>query len=66
MKNLNNEKYYVDFDVKGSCNYAFIILFNKKYRNLKFRKKFETILNKKKLSLEEVWQVGEVKQDNLI
>ncbi len=47
LKNLNNEKYYVDFDVKGSCNYAFIILFNKKYRNLKFRKKFETILNKK-------------------
>ena len=49
LKNLNNEKYYVDFDVEGSCNYAFIILFNKKYRNLKFRKKFETILNKKKI-----------------
>ena len=49
LKNLNNEKYYVDFDVEGSCNYAFIILFNKKYRNLKFRKKFEIILNKKKI-----------------
>ena len=28
LDNLNNEKYYVNFNVKGSCNYAFIVLFN--------------------------------------
>ena len=49
LDNLNNEKYYVNFNVKGSCNYAFIVLFNNKYRNLKFRKKFEKVLNKKNI-----------------
>ena len=28
LKRLNKEKYYTDFDVTGSYNYAFIILFN--------------------------------------
>ncbi len=46
LKRLNKEKYYTDFDVTGSCNYAFIILFNEKYQNLVFRKKFERKLNK--------------------
>ena len=43
---LDQEKYYTKFDLTGSCNYAFIILFNKKYQNLKFRIKFEKILRK--------------------
>lgn len=46
LNNLDPKKYFVNFDTKGSCNYAFIILFNKEYRNLKFRNKFEKILNK--------------------
>ena len=46
LKKLNKEKYFTDFDVSGSCNYAFIILFNKEYQNLIFRKKFESTLNK--------------------
>ena len=46
LKKLNKEKYFTDFDVSGSCNYAFIILFNKEYQNLIFRKKFESKLNK--------------------
>ena len=33
--------YFTDFDVTGSCNYAFIILFNEEYQNFAFRKKFE-------------------------
>ena len=46
LKKLNKEKYFTDFDVTGSCNYAFIILFKEKYQNLVFRKKFESKLNK--------------------
>ena len=46
LKNLDSDKYVTNFNIVGSCNYAFIILFNKKYRNLKFREKFERTLNK--------------------
>ncbi len=46
LKRLNKEKYFTDFDVTGSSNYAFIILFNEEYQNLVFRKKFESKLNK--------------------
>jgi CDP-4-dehydro-6-deoxyglucose reductase, E1 len=46
LKNLDDEKYVTNFNINGSCNYAFIILFNKKYRNLKFRENFESTLNK--------------------
>ncbi len=45
LKRLNKEKYFTSFDISGSCNYAFIILFNKNYQNLIFRKKFENKLN---------------------
>ncbi len=44
LKRLNKEKYFTSFDISGSCNYAFIILFNKNYQNLIFRKKFENSL----------------------
>ena len=46
LNKLNKEKYYTNFDTIGSCNYAFIIVFNQKYQNLIFRKKFENKLSK--------------------
>ena len=49
LKNLNNEKYFTKFDLDGSCNYAFIVLFNKEYQNLSFRNKFEKKLKKFKI-----------------
>ena len=49
LKNLDGEKYVTNFNIIGSCNYAFIILFNQRYRNLKFREKFESALNKNKI-----------------
>ena len=45
LDNLDDEKYFTNYNTKGSCNYAFIIIFTKKYRNLKFRKKFENFLS---------------------
>ena len=49
LKKLDKLKYYNDFDTKGSCNYAFVIIFKKDFRNFKFRDKFEKILNKNKI-----------------
>ncbi len=49
LKKLDKEKFYTKFNLNGQSNYAFIIIFNKNYRNIKFRKKFEKILNKKKI-----------------
>ena len=49
LENLDKEKYFTKFLIKGSCNYALIIIFNKKYRNLKFRSKFEKELFKKRI-----------------
>ena len=46
LKNLNKEKYFSKFDLKGQSNYAFIIIFNKKFRNKRFRYKFEKTLIK--------------------
>ena len=46
LKNLDNEKYFTKFDLDGSCNYAFIVLFNKGYQNFNFRKNFENKLKK--------------------
>ena len=43
LKNLNNEKYFTKFDLDGSCNYAFIVLFNKEYQNLSFRNKLRKV-----------------------
>ena len=45
LNKLDKEKYYTNFDTTGSCNYAFIIVFNKKYQNFIFRKKFENKLS---------------------
>ena len=45
LKRLNKEKYFTSFNISGSCNYAFIILFNKNYQNLIFRKKCENKLS---------------------
>lgn len=46
IKNLDSEKYFTKFDMNGSCNYALIILFERKFRNFSFREKFEKILKK--------------------
>ena len=44
LKKIDKLKYFSNFKTDGSCNYAFVIIFQKKYRNLKFRKRFEKIL----------------------
>lgn len=49
IKNIDKKKYFSNFAMKDSCNYAFVIIFNKEYRNLKFRTKFETVLRKNKI-----------------
>ena len=41
LNNLDKKIYFTEFDLVGSSNYAFTILFNKKYRNKNFRIKFE-------------------------
>ena len=46
LNNLDKKKYFINFDLHGSCNYAFIVLFNKEYQNLSFRNKFENKLKK--------------------
>ena len=47
LKLLDKKKYFTKFDLKGSCNYAFPIIFNKPSFN--FRKKFENKLKKKNI-----------------
>ena len=49
LKNLDKEKYLTDFYLSGISNYALIIIFNKKYRNIKFRTSFEKMLTAKKI-----------------
>ena len=44
LKNLNKDKYWTDYKVKGSCNYAFPIIL--KTKNIKKRDYFEKILSK--------------------
>ena len=44
LKLLDAKKYRTDYDINGSSNYAFPLVFRKK--NLKFRKKFEYTLKK--------------------
>ena len=44
LKNLNKEKYWTDYKIKGSCNYAFPIIL--KTNNIKKRDYFEKILSK--------------------
>ena len=47
MSLLDRNKYITDFNLKGSCNYAFPVIFKKASFN--FRKKFEIQLNKKNI-----------------
>ena len=49
LKNLDDKKYMTNFNSEGSCNYAFIIILQEKFRNFNFRKKFENILNNKNI-----------------
>ena len=44
LKNLDGNKYFVDFDLKGSCNYAFPIILKTKNINKKnyFEKKLKS------------------------
>ena len=46
---LDKKKYFTEFDLIGSSNYAFVIIFRNKYQNLNFRKRFENTLNKNKI-----------------
>jgi CDP-6-deoxy-D-xylo-4-hexulose-3-dehydrase len=47
LKNLDRQKYFVDFDLEGISNYAFPIIL--KYKNLKHRDNFEKYLTKFKI-----------------
>ena len=47
LKLIDNSKYRKDFDVKGSCNYAFPVIL--KTKNHKKRNKFEKILLRQKI-----------------
>ena len=47
LRNLDFNKYIVDFDLKGSCNYAFPLILKK--ANLKNRNKLEDILKKNRI-----------------
>jgi CDP-4-dehydro-6-deoxyglucose reductase, E1 len=47
LKNLDRDKYYTDFDLKGSCNYAFPLILKKK--NLDFRNYFEKVMKKNRI-----------------
>ena len=51
LKNLDKDKYLTDFNLYGMSNYALIIIFNKKYRKIKFRNKFEKMLTTKKFHI---------------
>ncbi len=44
LKNLNSKMYITNFDLRGSCNYAFPLIL--KNKNLKLRSKFENLLKK--------------------
>ena len=47
LKNLNSKMYITNFDLRGSCNYAFPLIL--KNKNLKLRSKFENLLKKNKI-----------------
>jgi CDP-6-deoxy-D-xylo-4-hexulose-3-dehydrase len=44
---INKKKYRTDFQIEGSCNYAFLVIL--KNKNLKFRSIFEKTLLKNKI-----------------
>ena len=47
LKSIDHSKYRTNFDVKGSCNYAFPVIL--KTKNIKKRNKFEKILLRQKI-----------------
>lgn len=47
INSLDNKKYYIDYDIIGTSNYAFPIILKKK--NLIYRNKFESYLKKNKI-----------------
>ena len=47
IENLDSDKFYVDFNLDGSSNYAFPVILKK--GNLKQRNKLERILKKNKI-----------------
>ena len=49
LSKLDKSKYYSRFDLIGSCNYAFVIIFEKNFRKEIFRKKFESVLQKNEI-----------------
>ena len=44
LKNLDKNKFFVNFNTSGSVNYGLIILLNKKFANFKSRQRLEDIL----------------------
>ena len=46
LQKLDKHKYFINFSAEGSSNYAFVIIFQKKYQNSNFRDKFEKMLIK--------------------
>ena len=49
LKKIDSKKYFTEFDLDGSCNYAFPIIL--KTENLKKRDKFEKYLQKNKIEI---------------
>ncbi len=49
LSKIDKSKYYSRFDLVGSCNYAFVVIIEKNFRNKIFRKKFENTLEKNKI-----------------
>lgn len=45
LSQLDKKKFYTDFNILGSVNYALILIFNKNISNFKNRKKLEKIMN---------------------
>ena len=44
LKNLDKSKFFTNFKIEGSCNYAFPVILNTK--NIKLRNKFEKLMSK--------------------
>jgi CDP-6-deoxy-D-xylo-4-hexulose-3-dehydrase len=49
LSNLDKKKFYTDFEIEGSVNYALIILINKKYIKSNTDYKIKSILKKNKI-----------------
>ena len=66
LKNLNSKKYFTDFVLDGSCNYAFVVLFKENLKILNSEKNLNSLLKNIILNLEEEHQVVEIKLCNHI